>query len=298
MRRISSHDEMPLVQQRGFRAPDFHMPVRPAVHGLQAVEAEECVKVRCFGCDASIEAEDVDHVVDAFVAHGHERHGWSHPEEALRNYARNYAEASERVTGSTERLSKIGDVTVHPVSDDRVGDWLQFFDHDAFAGNLDWASCYCLEPHVPATPELPERAWRVSRATVAERLRCGRTFGYLAYVGDRPAGWVNASLRSDYGLYRLVDPHGPEPASVIGVSCFVTAPPFRRHGIASALLDRVIADASARGASWIEGYPHNAPEDSDARHFRGPRSMYDARGFEPITVREHDTVMRRRSDAA
>jgi GNAT superfamily N-acetyltransferase len=79
---------------------------------------------------------------------------------------------------------------------------------------------------------------------------------------------------------------------VIGVSCFVIAPPFRRHGIASALLDRVIADASARGASWIEGYPLNAPEDSDAGHFRGPRSMYDAHGFKPIEVRERDTVVR------
>lgn len=94
------------------------------------------------------------------------------------------------------------------------------------------------------------------------------------------------------GLYRLVDPDGPEASSVIGVSCFVIAPPFRRHGIASALLDRVIADASVRGASWVEGYPHNASETRDARHFRGPRSMYDARGFTAIEVREHDTVVR------
>jgi GNAT superfamily N-acetyltransferase len=128
---------------------------------------------------------------------------------------------------------------------------------------------------------------------VAERLCSGTTFGYLAYVGGRPAGWVNASLRADYGLYRLVDPRGPEPRSVIGVSCFVIAPPFRRHGVAAALLDRVIADAAARGASWVEGYPHTVPEGSDAGHFRGPRSMYDARGFEPIEVRERDTVVRR-----
>ena len=71
---------------------------------------------------------------------------------------------------------------------DRIDDWLRFFDHDAFAGNPDWASCYCLEPHVPATPEQPERAWRETRATVAERLRGGTTFGYLAYVDGRPAG--------------------------------------------------------------------------------------------------------------
>jgi GNAT superfamily N-acetyltransferase len=251
------------------------------------------VKVKCFGCDALIEADTSAAAADAFVVHARERHTWSTPEEALRNYARNVAEAPERLTGGTERLAEIGDITVYPVTEDRVDDWLRFFDHDAFAGNPDWAACYCLEPHVPATPEQPERPWRESRAIVAGRLRCGTTFGYLADVDSRPAGWVNASLRSDYGLYRNVNPAGPTPSSVIGVSCFVIAPPFRRHGVAAALLDRVIADAPARGAAWIEGYPFNKPEPNDAGHFRGPRSMYDARGFEPIEVRERDTVMRR-----
>jgi GNAT superfamily N-acetyltransferase len=129
---------------------------------------------------------------------------------------------------------------------------------------------------------------------MVDRFRGGTTFGYLAYVDGRPAGWVNASLRSDYGLYSSVDPDGPEPRSVIGVSCFVIAPPFRRHGVASALLDRVIADASARSASWIEGYPRSEPQSDDAAHFRGPRPMYEARGFREVEARERYTVMRRR----
>jgi GNAT superfamily N-acetyltransferase len=253
------------------------------------------VRVKCFGCPVWIEADNAEAVADAFVAHGRQSHTWTTPEEALRNYARNYVEAVERVSGDTARLPEIAGVTVHPVTGDRIDDWLRFFDRDGFADNPDWASCYCLEPHVPAPPELPERYWRTARTTMEERLRCGGTFGYLAYVDGRTAGWVNASLRADYGLYRAVDPGGPEPRSVIGVSCFVIAPPFRRHGIAAALLDRVIADAAARGASWIEGYPHNAPEGCDARHFRGPRSMYDARGFQPVEVRERDTVVRRRA---
>ena len=253
---------------------------------------EEPVKIKCFECDALIEADDADAIVDAFVIHGQESHTWSYPTEAIRNYARNYADAIGRLTGSKERLSEIADVRVRPVTKDCIDDWLRFFDHDAFAGNPDWASCYCLEPHMPPTSELPERAWRERRASVAERLRVGTTFGYLAYVGGRPAGWVNASLRSEYGLYQHVDANGPEPTTVVGVSCFVIAPPFRRHGIASALLDRVIADASARGAAWVEAYPHNRPEESAAGHFRGPRSLYDARGFEPIRVRDRDTVMR------
>jgi GNAT superfamily N-acetyltransferase len=240
-----------------------------------------------------IEADDAEAVADRFLAHATQSHDWSYPEEALRTYARNYAEASVRLIGGTERKPEIGAVAVHPVTEDRLDDWLDFFDHDGFAGNPDWASCYCIDPHEPATPENPEGPWQDNRAAMVERLRTGGAFGYLAYVDGRAAGWVNASPRSDYGRYRLVDPGGPSPSSVIGVSCFVVAPPFRRHGVSAALLDRVVADAAARGARWVEGYPHNEPEDSDAGHFRGTRSMYDARGFKPIEVRERDTVMRR-----
>ena len=250
------------------------------------------MKVKCFGCDALIEADDSDAVADAFVVHGQESHTWSYPEEAVRNYARNYAEAIERLTGGTERLSEIADITEHPVTEERIDDWLRFFDHDAFAGNPDWASCYCIEPHVPATPEQPEPAWRETRATVADRLRAGTTFGYLAYVDGRPAGWVNASLRSDYGLYRHVDPDGPEPTSVIGVSCFIIAPPFRWHGIASALLDRVIADA-ARGAAWIEGYPSQQARRERRRPFPWPAvHLRCTRIRARSKVRERDTVVR------
>jgi hypothetical protein len=100
------------------------------------------VNVKCFGCDALIEADDSDAIADAFVAHGQKSHTWSYPEDAIRNYARNYADATERLTGGTERLSEIADITVHPVTRDRIDDWLRFFDNDAFAGNPDWASCY------------------------------------------------------------------------------------------------------------------------------------------------------------
>ena len=250
------------------------------------------MKVKCFECDEVIETESLEALADAFVAHGHKSHSWEYPEVAIRNYARNYAEAVERLTGDIVRKEEIGEITISPVTEDSLDDWLQFFDHDGFADNPDWASCYCLEPHVPVTAENPERAWRESRSIMVKRILNGETFGYLAYVDNKPAGWVNASLRSDYGLFQHINPNGPAPASIIGISCFVIAPPYRRHGLASALLDRAIADAAARGASWIEGYPRNEPESNDAAHFRGPYSMYTKRGFQPVVVRERDTVMR------
>lgn len=246
--------------------------------------------MECFGGDARIEGDSAEAVADRFVAHARESHDWPYPEEALRNYACNYAEANVRLTGDTQRLDEIGEVTVLPVSEDLIDDWLRFFDHDAFAGNPDWGSCYCLEPHVPARDERP---WREVREAMVGRLRGGSAYGYLAYVDGKAAGWVNASPRSDYGLYATVDPEGPDPASVIGVSCFIIAPPYRRHGLAAQLLDRVIEDAAHRGARWIEGYPFNEPDGGDPSHYRGPRHIYEARGFEPIEQRERDTVMRR-----
>ncbi|HUG75215.1 MAG TPA: GNAT family N-acetyltransferase [Acidimicrobiia bacterium] len=250
------------------------------------------MKSGCFACDVVLEADDSEAVADLFIAHAAETHEWDYPEEALRNYARNAAEAVERVSNQTERLESIGEITVERVTDERVGDWLELFDHTGFAGNPDWASCYCRELHEPPGDDMPERLWTENRAAMVDRLRNRSTVGYLAYVDGTVAGWVNASQTSDYALIKLLEPDGPEPEAIVGVSCFVIAPPYRRHGVATALLDHVIADAPSRGASWVEAYPRNDPGDSDGGHFHGPRSMYDKRGFEPLKEREKDTVVR------
>lgn len=255
------------------------------------------LELDCFECKAKVEGPDLAGLGDAFLAHAESQHDWPYPDQAVRNYA----EATQRLTGPSQRLPAIGEITIHPVTEDRLDDWMRFFDHDAFVGKPEWAACYCLEPHrYPSdNVELPDvLPWRENRAAMADRLRHGGAFGYLAYVDGSPAGWVNASIRVDYGdHFRSVDPSGPDPEEVIGITCFVIAPPYRRHGVAAALLDRVIADASGRGVSWVEAYPFNQPDQTDAGYFRGLRSMYQERGFEQVEVRSRDTVVRRRVTA-
>jgi GNAT superfamily N-acetyltransferase len=246
---------------------------------------------RCFECETEIAAPD-DELGDAFLAHARAVHEWPYPDQGIRNYA----EATLRLSGSSERLDEMGPIEIHPVTLDRIEDWAEFFDHDAFVGTPEWAACYCFEPHshdpeAPPNPDVP--SWRENRSGMRTLLAEGGAYGYLAYVDDRVAGWVNASKRSDYTLFRLVDPDGPPPADVIGVSCFIIAPPYRRHGVAGALLDRVVADAPDRDADWIEAYPFNEPEGTDPGHFRGPRALYDARGFEEVERLERYTVVRR-----
>ncbi len=246
--------------------------------------------VECFENDVRFDGDTLEELLDRFLEHVRATHDVSYPDEELLVWARNFAEASVRADGPLERLPSIGPIEVHPVTEERIDDWLRFFDRDAFPDNPDWGSCYCLHPH---TGDTPERPWRDVRADMVERLRSGVTLGYLAYVGGRPAGWVNASHRSTYAKYDGIDRDGPSPETVLGVSCFVIAPPFRRHGVASALLDRVIRDGEARGARYIEGYPRRTELGDDSTSFCGPRSMFDIRGFSPVEHHDRFTVLRK-----
>ncbi|MBI5156618.1 MAG: GNAT family N-acetyltransferase [Acidimicrobiia bacterium] len=251
------------------------------------------MKTDCFACDVVLEADTLAELEGLYLAHGVDTHQWDYPEEALRNYVRNYAGAVERLSQDTERLPSIGAITIHPVTEGRIADWFDLFDHRGFAGNPSWAACYCREPHDLPSDDEPEKLWTANRAYTADRLRSGRTFGYLAYADAVAVGWVNASSRSDYAIFKLLESDTPDAASVVGVSCFVIDPKYRRHGVAAALLDRVIADAPSRGAAFVEAFPRNQPDPGDGPHFRGPRSLYDSRGFTPVEVRERDTVVRR-----
>ncbi|SFH46913.1 Acetyltransferase (GNAT) family protein [Actinopolymorpha cephalotaxi] len=247
--------------------------------------------LRCEGCSVLVEGPDLNAFSDAYLAHVRSRHpDWPFPDLAVRNVA----EATQRLTGSTERLDTIGAVTVHPVSAARIPDWLSFFDHDVFAGNPVDAVCYCTGPHVLGRSQTGGelRSWRKNRELMVDLLTSGRAFGYLAYVDGRPAGWVNASKRAECSMYRIGDGAGPADGDVISVSCFGIAPPYRGHGLVSTLLRRVIADAPGRGIAWVEAYPFNDQTDVDQDNWRGPRSLYDAFGFELVEERETYTVLR------
>ncbi len=246
----------------------------------------------CEECGATVTADDEGTFGAAFLAHARASHpDWAqYPDIAVTNFG----EALLRLTGRRERLEQIGSVRIEHVTPDLLDDYLDFFDHDAFAGNPAWAACYCAEPHhVPrgmSSWEVPPVPWQTRRAQMTEFLTNGIVHAYLAYVDDRPAGWVNASTRAACSLYR----HGtPDDAEIASVVCFVIAPPYRRHGLADALLTRVIADAPARGVAWIEAYPPTEPRGDDMGNFRGPPALFARHGFEAVGVDGPNTVMRR-----
>ncbi|NYH92350.1 GNAT family N-acetyltransferase [Actinopolymorpha rutila] len=251
--------------------------------------------LRCEECSVLVEGPNLEDFSDAYLAHARSQHPeWPFPDLAVRNFA----EATQRLTGATERLETIGTVTIHPVGSSRIPDWLTFFDHDAFAGNPVDAVCYCSGPHLLGRGQTGGelRPWRQNRQLMVDLLSSGRAFGYLAYVDGTPAGWVNASKRAECSMYRTGDAADPPDSDVISLSCFGIAPPYRGHGLVSSLLRRVLADAAGRGTAWVESYPFNDQTNVDEDNWRGPRSLYDAFGFEQVEKRESYSVLRRRVD--
>jgi GNAT superfamily N-acetyltransferase len=248
----------------------------------------------CHVCGEAIEGEDLTAVGEAGLAHARARHPDEvpYPDMAVRNYY----EGQARMTGGSERLAQIGEVEIHPVTEDRLDDWLAFFDFDAMVGVAENSACYCLEPHEwdPHQPPPEMRTWRERREEMVGLFRAGKAFGYLAYVDGRPAGWVNASRRGDTALFRRGDAGDDR---TVAVACFAIAPPYRRHGLAQRLLERVIADARDRGLDAVEAYPPHG-DVAGGRNFRGGRKMYDAAGFSEVKVRSRDTVVRRSAGPA
>jgi ribosomal protein S18 acetylase RimI-like enzyme len=249
---------------------------------------------RCDACGVVVEGADLQAFSDAYVEHAHRDHpDWPYPDQAIRNVA----EATQRLTGPTVRLDEIGKTEIRPVSPSRIDDWRDFFDHDAYAGNPVDAACYCSGPHTlgPGRPGAAELTpWRHNRDLMCGLLCSGQAFGYLAYVDGRPAGWANASMRATCSMYRRGVGVDPPDKKVVSLSCFVIAPPYRRHGLARALLRRAVADAPARGARWVEAYPLEHDADTDRENHRGHRALFSAHGFEVVEIRDRLCVMRRR----
>jgi GNAT superfamily N-acetyltransferase len=235
-------------------------------------------------CEAVLTGEDLD----ALVADGVEHYGSVHPELGLNETSiRNYFEAEARLDGPTGRLDEIGEITIRRIEPALKEDVIEFFDRRAFAGNPQWAMCYCMFHHVGGryAGEWPKRTWQDNRADLSLRIDNGTTTGVVAYVGGRLAGWCNATARSAFPS--LTDGEDDEVGSIV---CFVVAPPYRGHGVARSLLDGALDLLSDLGRTVAEAYPVVGAR-SSASAYVGTLQLYQDAGFdvtsqEPLVVRK------------
>ena len=189
------------------------------------------------------------------------------------------------------RLGDIGAVEVRDVTPERVGDYQRFFDGDAFRDYPAWQDCYCMHAVVDDDAEWAVRTGAENRAAMSERLGAGQTTALLAYAGDRPVGWCHWGTADR--VPALLRHSSAEPEAGVGhLACFIVAAPYRRHGVARALLDAALDRMRAAGLSFAQAYPARARR-SPQGQFRGPLSMYQEAGFETRRELERHLVVRK-----
>lgn len=180
------------------------------------------------------------------------------------------------------------DLRIHALSEERLPDFLRYFDGEAFADNPRWKSCYCQFLYVDhAKVEWSERTAEQNRAQACDRICSSRMQGYLAYRGGDVVGWCNAAPRT------MLDAFADEPDADAGelgqITCFVVAPRHRRTGVATQLLAAACAGLKAQGMRIAEAMPK--PDVlGDAENHYGPLSLFTAAGFRFHRQGEHGCV--------
>jgi len=192
------------------------------------------------------------------------------------------------------RLPEIGAIEVKDVTPDRLADYQSYFDKVAFRDYPAWQSCYCMETHRTQTDE----EWAVrtpadNRRDMSKGIKEGGVTALLAYVDGKPVGWCNYGETTRLnGVMHRFGLNVAEQQGVGSLACFVIAAPYRKHGVASALLDVALERLRARGVRVAEAYPARN-QSSPQSNYRGPLQMFLRAGFEPYRETERHIIVRK-----
>ena len=132
------------------------------------------------------------------------------------------------------------------------------------------------------------------RKIAGRQIESGILKGYLAFVDGVSIGWCNANDKANFPIEsgngaRFYAPAEKREKAVI---CFEIVPEHRGKGVATALLQRVVADAKAEGYTAVEGYPVMREERYEWDN-AGPIRLYEKTGFVKVAEQDGRVVMRK-----
>lgn len=192
-------------------------------------------------------------------------------------------------------------VQILELTPERVDQYLEFFDKDAFKDFPDWSGCYC------GFYDTPGDHWDSSangapgnRASRADRIKSGQARGLLAVLEGKVVGWCNAQARSNFRNMRRYAVAIDDPTEAIGsIMCFLVAPDYRGKGIGKALLNAACDTFRREGLRVAEGYPttNTAKRTWEIpwaeENYKGSLNMYLNAGFKIHRQLERFAIVRR-----
>jgi GNAT superfamily N-acetyltransferase len=190
-------------------------------------------------------------------------------------------------------------IVIRPLTSELNADYLDFFDHRAFTDDNPNGPCYCTSPN-QEEEQIKKMVSEFESSGVKETLRRyasemldrNMIHGYLAYDGDQSIGWCNAGDIESYIGFVPAFAKKITCGKTVSIVCFEIAPEYRGMGIASALIDRICADAELKGYVAVEGYPRLLDQRNDF-DYQGPYLLYQKAGFIEIAREKGQAVMRK-----
>ena len=200
----------------------------------------------------------------------------------------------------TKCFSQETNIIIRPLTYELKNDYLDFFDNRAFTDENSNGPCYCTSPN-QSEAEIKQMVNEFQVNGVKETIRKyaikmlddNKIQGYLAFDGDISIGWCNAADIESYVGFVPAFAREHICGKTISIVCFEIAPEYRGKGIASALIERICADAKEEGYIAVEGYAkiYEGRNDYD---YQGPIRLYQKCGFCEV-ARSDDTVVLRKS---
>lgn len=198
------------------------------------------------------------------------------------------------------------EIVIKRLGPELIEDYFDFFDNRAFTDNPPWPGCYCTGfqttkeeqdaefEKIDAYGGGDEGLVRVLRETVVRQITTGALRGYLAYADGVSIAWCNANDRASFPETSAngASVYAPAGRRERAVLCFEIAPECRGKGVATALLDRAIADAREEGCAAVVAFPQSH-EAWDTWDFPGPVRLYEKAGFVRATEPDGRAVMRK-----
>jgi len=193
-------------------------------------------------------------------------------------------------------------ISIKSLTPNLAEDYFDFFENRAFTDNSPYR-CYCQAYQMSKEQAKAASDYEIingldggksSRRCAEQQIESGALQGYLAFVDGLAIGWCNANNRANFPADPNYDVpfYAPAENREKVVVCFEIAPEYRRKGVATALLQKVITDAKAEGYTAVMAFPIKRTERYEWDN-EGPVRLYEKCGF--IKIEEQDTrlVMRK-----
>ncbi|MGI8518174.1 MAG: GNAT family N-acetyltransferase [Acidimicrobiia bacterium] len=180
------------------------------------------------------------------------------------------------------------EIRVEPASADRWADLARLAGERGFI-----AGCWCMWWRV-GSQEWSERHGEGLRRELGSLVDSDEEPGLLAYVGDKPVGWIAVAPRSAYPrLDRSPKLKPVDEQPVWSITCFYIDRHHRRQGVAKELLAAAVGYARTHGAEMIEAYPIDVSgRRSSGDIFTGTLSMFAEAGFREVARRGGRPIVR------